>query len=66
MKKHIYLAMVMTEEIPVKLGDILGKKQLKLNWATGMIGAFPIFDNAKDAIEFTGNKGLVHKLEVEK
>jgi hypothetical protein len=32
---------------------------IKINWADGMIGALPVFDNKKDAVAYAGGKYVV-------
>jgi hypothetical protein len=35
---------------------------IKMEWADGMVGAVPVFDNKKDAVAYAGKKHAVMEL----
>lgn len=54
--KPCYLVMLLTMEAETNIGQLI-----KLEWATGMIGALPVFGTKKAALKYAGkgNKHLV-------
>lgn len=59
----IYMVMGVKENIDVEF--YTKTQSLKLEWANGMIGAIPVFDNVDDAIDYAGNHGGLEIIPVQ-
>ncbi len=66
--KTIYVVAALVKTVPIMVQDNAGtniQKDLKLDWADGMIGTMPVFDDREAAEKYACDKFEILKFKFE-